>query len=1128
MGMKLNAELFEAHLKCPTKCWLKAQGDPGGGNEYADWVKRHNQAYRDDAVRRLLEAVPESERATAPPAGGLKTAKWRLAVSLAVHAPLAPEAKPDQSAVAEVGSQPDQRLLESLLDAVERVPPEGRGKAAQFVPIRFVWRNKLTRDDRLVMAFDAFVLEAVLGRRIEVGRLIHGDARATLRVKIAPLSNEVRKRVEKIAALFSSATPPDLVLNRHCAECEFQARCRTIAIEKDDLSLLGGMSAKERQKLRSKGIFTVTQLSYTFRPRRRPKRLRDKREKYHHALKALAIREKKIHIVGSPELKIEGTPVYLDVEGLPDRDFYYLIGLRIGKGDDVVQHSLWADTVEDEGQIWREFLAILETVEKPVLIHYGSYEKEFFKKMGERHGSALEGSGAAKAMESASNLISAMFARIYFPTYSNGLKDVAGYLGFKWTEPDPAGVKTIIWRHGWDADGSPHWRDRLTLYNSEDCQALETLVRAMTVSGVEQEPGTPTGGLAANGVQAEAIPLKKQWGNFSSPITEFEEINRAARWDYQRDRIYARTSNRRKTLKAKTTRSKKPGRVNKVVVHPDERRCPGCGCWDIEEPKLRTTAMEDILFGRNGLRWRVVGHQYRRHICQKCGATFGSPKGFWPRSKFGRNLAAYILYHVIELAIPQLAVKRSLNRLFGYSLRQCALPRIKAMAGQIYDETRTMILQKIVQGNLAHVDETRANIRGRTGYVWVFTSLKEVAYLYSDSREGEIAQRTLADFKGVLVSDFFSAYDSLPCPQQKCLIHLIRDLNDQILDQPFDEQLKKIVMAFAVLLKTMVASVDRYGLKTHFLRKHLKQVERFYKQIERMKLQSDAAVRCRDRFEKNRTRLFTFLEHDGIPWNNNNAEHAIKAFAALRDVMEGCATEKSMESYLVLLSVCQTCKYMGVDFLDFLRSGEKDIYAFADAKRRRAQKPLEYPPTCDAVLLGLDGSYWLDLFTEKTWLEFRAAGATITGFRHRMRNSVARIRNGDILLCYLTGAMRWVGLLQVVGRSSDRRAIWTECDFPERLEVNPLIALEPEHGVPMSELAERAPFYRNAASFKKFKGFLRACPKRFRNRRDGEIILRMLCAVKRTPGSGHAFAETRRRLLASEPQPPPAVAEAEK
>jgi hypothetical protein len=87
------------------------------------------------------------------------------------------------------------------------------------------------------------------------------------------------------------------------------------------------MNEKERTKYNSKGIFTVTQLSYTFRPRRRPKRLRDKREKYHHSLKALAIREKKIHIVGTPELKINGTPIYMDVEGVPDRDFYYLIGM---------------------------------------------------------------------------------------------------------------------------------------------------------------------------------------------------------------------------------------------------------------------------------------------------------------------------------------------------------------------------------------------------------------------------------------------------------------------------------------------------------------------------------------------------------------------------------------------------------------------------------------------------------------------------------------------------------------------------------------------------------------------------------------------------------------------------------
>ena len=78
------------------------------------------------------------------------------------------------------------------------------------------------------------------------------------------------------------------------------------------------MNAKGTAKYASRGIFTVTELSYTFRPRRRPRRLRDKREKYHNSLKALAIREGKIHVVGKPELKLAGTPVYLDVESLPE------------------------------------------------------------------------------------------------------------------------------------------------------------------------------------------------------------------------------------------------------------------------------------------------------------------------------------------------------------------------------------------------------------------------------------------------------------------------------------------------------------------------------------------------------------------------------------------------------------------------------------------------------------------------------------------------------------------------------------------------------------------------------------------------------------------------------------------
>jgi hypothetical protein len=219
--------------------------------------------------------------------------------------------------------------------------------------------------------------------------------------------------------------------------------------------------------------------------------------------------------------------------------------------------------------------------------------------------------------------------------------------------------------------------------------------------------------------------------------------------------------------------------------------------------------------------------------------------------------------------------------------------------------------------------------------VWVFTNLHDVAYLYSDSREGEFVQTLLRGFGGVLVADFYAAYDSLDCPQQKCLLHLMRDLNAEVLRYPYDEELKQIVRGFADLLKAVTATIDRFGLKTHFLRKHLAGVERFYRRLALTDLQSEVANKCKQRFEKNKDRLFTFLRYDGIPWNNNNAEHAIKAFARLRQVIQGLCTAQAVQEYLVLLSVCETCEYSGLDFFDFLRTGEKDIYAFAETRRRR-------------------------------------------------------------------------------------------------------------------------------------------------------------------------------------------------
>jgi hypothetical protein len=183
----------------------------------------------------------------------------------------------------------------------------------------------------------------------------------------------------------------------------------------------------------------------------------------------------------------------------------------------------------------------------------------------------------------------------------------------------------------------------------------------------------------------------------------------------------------------------------------------------------------------------------------------------------------------------------------------------------------------------------------------------------------------LCDFKGVLVSDFYGGYDGLECAQQKCLIHLLRDINEDVLKSPFNEELRQIATGFAGLLKPMMDTIDRRGLKARYLRKHKKDVGRFYRALQTCEYRTEVAQGWRNRFQKNCGKLFTFLDHDEVPWNNNNAEHAVKAFARLRNALGSSSTTKGIEEYLVLLSISETCKFRGEDFLGLLRSGVADF-----------------------------------------------------------------------------------------------------------------------------------------------------------------------------------------------------------
>jgi hypothetical protein len=144
-------------------------------------------------------------------------------------------------------------------------------------------------------------------------------------------------------------------------------------------------------------------------------------------------------------------------------------------------------------------------------------------------------------------------------------------------------------------------------------------------------------------------------------------------------------------------------------------------------------------------------------------------------------------------------------------------------------------------------------------------------------------------------------------------------------------------------------------------------------------------------------------------------------------------------------------------------------------------------------------TYWLDLFTVETWKEFLDHGGNVSGFSEKRRAVVQGMRPGDYLLCYLTRVSRFVGLLEVVDKPFlDKEPIWSSQVYPSRVRVQVIVALSPEHGVPVLDMREELTIFQNLPNPNYWQGPFRRSPTKWKTA-DGEAVVRTLQEAKANP-----------------------------
>ena len=341
--------IIESFLECKFKAYKKNKNEIGSKSDFELLQNKLYVLYKTKFFEKLKSKIPESQL------------KHNFNYS----------SQPENAVyIFESGFQYNQLI--TTIDLTVSIQEKTNSKKIEYVPYLISPNEKVTKFHKLLVSIKAILLSEKTNIPISFCKIVHGKSLKITKIKLINYYKDCKKLLQELKNLLNSEEPPIIFRKSHCNICEFKEYCFSELLEKDDLSLLGRMSPKEIIKQNKKGIFTVNQFSYTFRPRKRTKN-KDKPMPHNYALKALAIREKQTYIYEIPKLPNVKTEIYFDFESLPEENFIYLIGIVIIDGENTSQKSLWANSINDEREIFRQLFRIVSEYKNYAIFHYGSY-----------------------------------------------------------------------------------------------------------------------------------------------------------------------------------------------------------------------------------------------------------------------------------------------------------------------------------------------------------------------------------------------------------------------------------------------------------------------------------------------------------------------------------------------------------------------------------------------------------------------------------------------------------------------------------------------------------------------------------------------------------------------------------
>lgn len=341
------------------------------------------------------------------------------------------------------------------------------------------------------------------------------------------------------------------------------------------------------------------------------------------------------------------------------------------------------------------------------------------------------------------------------------------------------------------------------------------------------------------------------------------------------------------------------------------RTCPGCGAGLSGGTCKRSREVIELAPPHI----EVIEHRYLERRCGVCGKRCVPAPEMTElvtgQGRLGHRLTSLLVVLHQEARLPVRTVQSLLQTLTGLHLSVGAIVGASQRVAQRAEPAVQAIGQAIRASPVVHLDETGWRQAGRNRFIWTASTPTHRVFTHGTRQKGMVDTLVGADYAGVLVSDFYTAYTGDERRHQYCWAHLVRDLDELVSQQPDDAGLRGWAAAIAaVFQRAQAAASGPVAARETARRQAETEVARLCQPWLAPRLaQTPLCVRMLRYLES----LFVFVSQEPVPPTNNAAERSLRHLVTIRKISGGSRSPLGTATRMTLATLYGTWRLQGIN-----------------------------------------------------------------------------------------------------------------------------------------------------------------------------------------------------------------------